>query len=118
MILRGLISAITLVILMFPEMHVFSQGCFFSVVWETKRGEKRSAANPRSTKHWKSLFQINNSSFLYCSEIIRFLMNDEFRGPFGSTRVMKSMIFMNETIGFSESEGRETGGLEAGGNDA
>ena len=38
MILRGLIVDITMVILMFSEMHVFSQGCFF---FGKRRGEKR-----------------------------------------------------------------------------
>ena len=40
MILRGLIVDITLVILMFSEMLVFSQGCFF-VFFGKRRGEKR-----------------------------------------------------------------------------
>ena len=68
---RGRIVDISLIVLMFSEMHVFSRGCCFSVLLETYRGEKRS--DPRSSKQWESLCEINNSGVLYCSEVIRFL---------------------------------------------
>ena len=41
MILRGIIVDITLVILMFSEMPVFSQKCFVFVFFWKRRGEKR-----------------------------------------------------------------------------
>ena len=53
-IIRGRIVGMSLIILMFSEMHVFSQGCFFSVFLETWRGETRSEGNPRNSNHSKS----------------------------------------------------------------
>ena len=73
MISRGQIVDITMVILMFSEMHVFAQGCFVSVFLETWREETRSEGNPRSSKQWKSLCKLKNYSFVYCSEVICFL---------------------------------------------
>ena len=64
MISRGQIVDITMVILMFSEMHVFSQGCFVSVFLETWREETRSEGNPRSSKQWKSLCESENSGYL------------------------------------------------------
>ena len=77
MILRGLIVDITLVILMFSEMQVFSQGCFFCFFLETLRGETRSEGNPRSSKQLKSLCKLKNYGFVYCSEVIGFLKKYE-----------------------------------------
>ena len=56
MILRGLIDDITLVILMFSEMHVFSQGCFYCVLGKVEgrkevRGESMELKTGVIIKH-------------------------------------------------------------------
>ena len=53
-----------MVIMMLSEMHVDAQVCIFDVPLEKKKGEKRSEANPRSSKQWKSFRESNNYSFL------------------------------------------------------
>ena len=50
MILRGLIVDITLVILMFSEMHVFLQGCFLSVFLKKVEGGKEVWGEPLELK--------------------------------------------------------------------
>ena len=78
-IFRGRIVDISTVILMFYEMHVFSQVCIFDVFLEKYKGEKRSEANPTTSKQWKSLCEMNISGFLCFSKVVRLLKKYEHR---------------------------------------
>ena len=49
----------------FSEMRVFSQVSFLNDFFEKSKGEKRTWANPMSSKQWKSLYEIDNFTFLF-----------------------------------------------------
>ena len=63
MILRGLIVDITLVILMFSEMHVFSQGCFFSVFFGNVEGRNEVRGKSKELKTMEIL--VRNEELWY-----------------------------------------------------
>ena len=64
MILGGQNVDIMLVLIGFSEMRVFSHVCFFEDFFENLKGKKRTWANPMSSKQWKSLYEIDNFTFL------------------------------------------------------
>ena len=73
MILRGQHVDILLVLILFYEMRVFSQMRFFNDFFEKSKGKKRTWANPMGSKQWKSLYQIDNFTFLFVHVFFRFL---------------------------------------------
>ena len=97
MILGGQNVDIMLVLICFSEMRVFSQVSFLNDFFEKSKGEKRTWANPMSSKQWKSLYEIDNFTFLFIYVFFRFLKkyeNHDFRGPFGRAPVMVLVIFI------------------------
>ena len=65
MILRGHYIYISLVLPVFYEMRVFSQMRFFNDFFEKSKGKKRTGANPMNSKQSKSLYEIDNFTFLF-----------------------------------------------------
>ena len=78
-ILGGQHVDIMLVLICFSEMRVLSQVSFLNDFFEKSKGEKRTWANPMSSKQWKSLYEIDNFTFLfiYIYVFFRFLENYE-----------------------------------------
>ena len=72
-ILGGQNVDIMLVLIRFSEMRVFSQVSFLNDFFEKSKGEKRTWANPMSSKQWKSLYEIDNFTFLFIYVFFRFL---------------------------------------------
>ena len=68
---------IMLVFIWFSEMRVFSQMRFFNDFFGKLRAEKRTWANPMSSKQWKSLYEIDNFTFLFIYVFFRFLKKYE-----------------------------------------
>ena len=66
-----------LVLIGFSEMSVLSQVSFLDDCFEKSKGEKRTWANPMSSKQWKSLYEIDNFTFLFIYVFFRFLKNYE-----------------------------------------
>jgi len=64
-ILGGQNVDIMLVLIGFSEMRVFSQVSFFNDFFENVKGKKRTWAKPMSSKQWKSLYEIDNFTFLF-----------------------------------------------------
>ena len=88
---------IMLVFISFSEMRVFSQVSFLNDFFEKSKGEKRTWANPMSSKQWKSLYEIENLTFLCVHVLFRFLLsmkNDDVRSPFGVTILVETVIFI------------------------
>ena len=56
---------IMLVLISVSEKSVFSQVSFLNDFFETSKGEKRMWANFMSSKQWKSLYEIDNFTFLF-----------------------------------------------------
>ena len=77
MILGGQNVDITLNSLMFYEMRVFSQMRFFNDLFEKSKGKKRTWANPMGSKQWKSLYGIDNFTFLFVYVFFRFMKKYE-----------------------------------------
>ena len=77
MILGGQNVDIMLVLIGFSEMRVFSQVSFFNDLFEKLKGEKRKWANPMSSKQWKSLYEIDNFTFLFLYVFFLFLKKCE-----------------------------------------
>ena len=77
MILGGPNVDIMLVLIGFSEMRVFSNVCFFGDFFENLKGKKRTWANPMSSKQWKSLYEIDNFTFLFVYVFFRFLKKYE-----------------------------------------
>ena len=73
MILRGQHDDISLVLIVFYEMRVFSQMRFFNDFFEKSNGKKNTWANPMGSKQWKSLYEIDNFTVLFTSAFFRFL---------------------------------------------
>ena len=71
-ILGGQNVDIMLVLMRFSEMRVFSQVSLFSGFFENVKGKKRTWANPMSSKQWKSLYEIDNLTFLFVYVFFRF----------------------------------------------
>ena len=76
-ILGGQNVDIMLVLIGFSEMRVFSQVSFFNDSFENVKGKKRTWANPMSSKQWKSLYEIDNFTFLFVYVFFRFLKKYE-----------------------------------------
>ena len=76
-ILGGQNVDIMLVLIGFSEMRVFSQVSFLNDFFEKSKGEKRTWANPMSSKQWKSLYEIDNFTFLFIYVFFRFLKKYE-----------------------------------------
>ena len=55
------------------EMRVFLQMRFFNDSFEKSKGEKRTWANPMSSKQWKSLYESDDSAFRVSYAFFRFL---------------------------------------------
>ena len=64
-ILGGQNVDIMLVLIRFSEMRVFSQVSFFTIFFFLMKGEMRKWANPMSSKQWKSLYEIDNFTFVF-----------------------------------------------------
>ena len=77
MILGGQNVDIILVLMGFSEMRVFSHVSFFNYFFENVKGNKRTWANPMSSKQWKSLYEIDNFTFLFVHVFFRFLKKYE-----------------------------------------
>ena len=77
MILGGQNVDIMLVLIGFSEMRVFSQVIFFNDFFERSKGKKRTWANPMGSKQWKSLYGIDNFTFLFVYVFFRFLKKYE-----------------------------------------
>ena len=65
MILGGPNVDIMLDLIRFSEMRVFLQMRFFNDSFEKLKGEKRTWANPMSSKQLKSLYESDNSAFRF-----------------------------------------------------
>ena len=68
---------IMLVLTGLSEMCVFSQVSLFNDIVENLKGRKRTWANPMSSKQWKSLYEIENFTFLCVFALFRFLKTYE-----------------------------------------
>ncbi len=78
MILGGQHVDIMSVLIGISEMRVFSQVSFFNVFFfENLNGKKRTWANPMSSKQWKSLYEIENFTFLFVYVFFHFLKKYE-----------------------------------------
>ena len=55
---------ISFVSIMFYEVRVFSQMRLLKKIFETLKGEKRTWAHPMGSKQGKSLYEIDNFTFL------------------------------------------------------
>ena len=77
MILRDQNVDISLVLIVFYEMRVFSQMRFLNDFFEKSKGKKRTWANPMGSKQWKSLYEIDNFTFLFIYAFFRFLKKYE-----------------------------------------
>jgi len=76
-ILGGQNVDIMLVLIGFSEMCVFSQVSFFNDFFENLKGKKRKWANPMSSKQWKSLYEIDNFTFVFLYVFFPFLKKCE-----------------------------------------
>ena len=74
MILGGQNVDIMLVLIGFSEMRVFSQVSFSNDLFEKLKGKQ---ANPMSSKKWKSLYEIDNFTFLFLYVFFLFLKKYE-----------------------------------------
>ena len=86
---------IILVLIRFSEMRVFSQMRFFNDFFGKLRAEKRTWANPMSSKQWKSFYEINDFAFLFSFAIFHFWKtkkNNDCRGPVGVIILVKTVI--------------------------
>ena len=72
MILRGPNVDISFVLIVFYEIRVFSQMRFLNDFFEQMKMEKRTRANPMGSKQWKSLYEIDNFTFLFIYAFFRF----------------------------------------------
>ena len=54
-------------------MRVFSQMRFLNDFFDKLKGKKRTWANPMGSKQWKSLYEIDNLTFLFIYAFFRFL---------------------------------------------
>ena len=68
----------------FDNIDVFWHACVFASVYfwcffGKVEGEKRSEANPRTSKQWKSSCEMNISGFLCFSKVVRLLKKYEHR---------------------------------------
>ena len=77
MILGGQHVDIMLVFTVVSEMRVFSHVSFLNDFFETSKGEKRMWANPMSSKQWKSLYEIDNFTFMFLYVFFLFLKKCE-----------------------------------------
>ena len=68
---------IMFVFIRFSEMSVFSQMRFLNDFFEKSQGKKRTWANPMGSKQWKSLYEIDNFTFLFVYAFFRFLKKYE-----------------------------------------
>ena len=79
-------------------MCIFSQVSFLNELFETWKRKKRTWANPMGSKHWKSLYEIDNFAFLFvyvCFFVFsKSMKNDDFRSPFGVTILVETVIFI------------------------
>ena len=66
-----------LVLIWFSEMRVFSQVSFVNDFFENVKGKKRTWANPMSRKQWKSLYEIDNFTFVFLYVFFLFLKKCE-----------------------------------------
>ena len=73
LILGGRNVDIILVLIGFSEMRVLSQVSFLNDFFEKSKGEKRTWANPMSSKQWKSWYEIDNFNFLFIYVFFLFL---------------------------------------------
>ena len=76
-ILGGQNVDIMLVLIGFSEMRVFLQVSFFNDFFEILKGKKRKWANPMSSKQWKSLYEIDNFTFVFLYVFFLFLKKCE-----------------------------------------
>ena len=76
-ILGGQNVDIMLVLIGFSEMRVFLQVSFFNDFFEMLKGKKRKWANPMSSKQWKSLYGIDNFTFVFLYVFFLFLKKCE-----------------------------------------
>ena len=76
-ILGGQNVDIMLVLIGFSEMRVFSQVSFLNDFFEKSKGKKRTWANPMGSKQWKSLYEIDNFTFLFVYVFFLFLKKCE-----------------------------------------
>ena len=65
MILGGQNVDIMLVLIWFSEMRVFLQMRFFNDSFEKLNGEKRTWANPMSSKQWISSYESDDVAFRF-----------------------------------------------------
>ena len=77
MILGGQHVDIIFVLQRFFEMRVFSQMRFFNDFFEKLKAEKRTWANPMSSKQWKSHYESDNSAFRVLYAFFRCLKKEE-----------------------------------------
>ena len=63
---------VMLVLIGFSEMRVFSQVSFLNDFFVLSKGEKRTWANPMSSKQWKSLYEIYHFFFLFVYVLFSF----------------------------------------------
>ena len=68
---------IMFVLICVSEMRVLSQVSFLNDFFEKSKGEKRTWANPMSSKQWKSLYEIDNFTFLFIYVFFRLLKQYE-----------------------------------------
>ena len=68
---------IMLVLIRFSEMRVFSQVSLSYDFLENLKGKKRTWANPMSRKQWKSLYEIDNFTFVFLYVFFPFLKKCE-----------------------------------------
>ena len=77
MILGGQNVDIMLVLIDFSDLLVFSQVTFLNDFFEKSKGEKRTWANPMSSKQWKPLYEIDNVIVLFIYVFFCFLKKYE-----------------------------------------
>ena len=75
MMLGGQTVDIMLVLIGFSEMRGVSQVSFLNDFFKKSKGGKRTWANPMGSKQWKSLYEIDNFTFLFVYVFFCFLEN-------------------------------------------
>ena len=68
---------IMFVLIWFSDMSVYSQVSCSNDSFETSKGKKRTWANPMGSKPWKSLYEIDNFTFLFLYVFFCFLKHVE-----------------------------------------